>query len=109
MVERRQFVRYSAFMDVLYKPASTHAPIFRCRSRDVSQGGLRLYGDQDIGMGQMLELELKIPGDSSPVSAVGKVVWSKKTRAYCYEAGIQFEGITMYDRNRLVSYGMTAA
>jgi hypothetical protein len=61
-------------------PVSYRTPKIRTAKRRVSNlslGGVRIYSDERLNVGERLELEFFLP-DGQSVEAIGKVVWMRE-------------------------------
>ena len=67
---QRRFPRVKA--PIFYQPAGLLGP--RRRVVDIGLGGVRIYSDEALKIGQRLKLELFLPGDTS-VRCLMRVVW----------------------------------
>lgn len=58
---------------------------------DLSGGGMRIETEKDVPEGSVLALEISLPGTTSALIAIGKVVWSKwNDDRGKFEAGVDF-------------------
>jgi len=60
--------------------------------KNLSVGGVRIYSDEELGLGQTLELEFILPNGKT-VEAAAKVVWTKKQEPGSeglYDVGMEF-------------------
>ena len=97
--EKRRFPRAMA-------PVVCRVPrILNAKKRvsDLSLGGVRIYSDEHIEVGERLELQFLLP-DGSTVEAIAKVVWIKKMppgSAAAYDVGLEFLEMTDAARDKL--------
>jgi c-di-GMP-binding flagellar brake protein YcgR len=86
--ERRHYPRVT--LPVFYRiPA--HSPARR-QVQNLSLGGVRIYSDVELDIGQMLELEFFLPNGMT-IDATAKVVWVKSQppgSAGVFDVGLQF-------------------
>jgi uncharacterized protein (TIGR02266 family) len=104
--ERRKYPRLKA--PVFYRP--TGLPLLRAlrraakeRAVDISLGGVRIYSDDALTMGERLELDLFFPDDTT-LSAKGEVVWVNELPEGSparYDVGVRFDKMDEHDRSRL--------
>jgi len=89
--ERRRYVRISDSLKINYRIA-TYALRSNCRSADISEGGIRFNLYQKLEIGATLKLEIYLKDSAEPLSAIGRVAWTKETpgKEYPFEAGIEF-------------------
>jgi c-di-GMP-binding flagellar brake protein YcgR len=104
MTERRRFMRFDAFLDVMH--SALEGPAIKLRSclKDLSKEGMRISGENPLRKGSIIELEMKIPGDNVPVFATGEVAWSEKADKTAYDSGIRITKIESLDRAKLLDY-----
>ncbi len=97
--ERRRFPRVMA-------PVLCRVPrILTAKKRvtDLSLGGVRIYSDEHIEVGERLELQFLLP-DGSKAEAIAKVVWIKEMppgSAAAYDVGLEFLDMTGAAREKL--------
>lgn len=103
--ERRKFMRFDAFLIVLYELLGGKPLKAKSRLKDVSKEGLRLSLENGLPKGSILELEMTPPGQYVPIIAFGEVVWSRKTKGgYFYDVGLRLTKIKPQDKARLLDY-----
>ncbi len=110
MDERRQFVRIDTRLEVQY----TLLPSGRAKAsvtKNVSAGGICLFAEQRLPIGQVLQVSLKLLGREQPVNFTGEVRWceeyetiGKTTRQRSIEAGVQFVEIAPQDRDAIMQH-----
>ena len=72
--ERRQFPRIPLLTEVWVRHDSGHRT--HVKTRDLSRGGLCLETpDNAFDVGDKLNVEIRLPGDKTPVEAPAKVMW----------------------------------
>jgi Tfp pilus assembly protein PilZ len=74
--------------------------------QDLSVGGLRVVSDKSFKMGDILELEIEIPGKGM-VRSVAKVIWARTAeggKGKEFHAGIQFIPVYEDDLAKLKEY-----
>ena len=101
--ERRRYPRLAA--PVIYRPAGLR--LFhhrRSTAGDIGAGGMRVYSDEGLHLGERLELELLLP-DHRWIRVWVRVVWVTPADGVeaNYELGLQFTDIADQDRQRLAS------
>lgn len=69
------------------------------KTADVSLGGLYIMADHVPNIDSVLALEISLPGNSSPIAAFAKVVWSNATGG-----GLHFLSIKNEDVDSLNAY-----
>ncbi len=71
-------------------------------SVDLSEGGMKIFGPQGLGVGTVTEVILKLPRDFGVVTPKAMVVWQKEyEKDKRYEMGLQFVGISETLKNKL--------
>lgn len=113
MRERRQFVRTNGLVLVNFKVPDEHLE-GKSSAFDVSGAGLRITVDKQLAAGAQIEMELYLPGNSQPILARGRIVWSQKCKQETvniqasakeyFFAGIKFTAIDENNRERIISY-----
>ena len=73
-------------------------------SKDLSESGICLVGEQGLPEGKMLDLRFTLPGTEGIIQAFGKVMWSRKASVYLHEAGVTFWQIADNARQALVQF-----
>jgi c-di-GMP-binding flagellar brake protein YcgR len=103
--DRRQYPRLKA--PVFYRP--TGLALLRAlrrgkeRAVDISLGGVRIYSDDALTLGERLDLDLFLPDDTT-LSAKGEVVWVKELPEGSparYDVGVRFDKMDAHDQSRL--------
>ncbi|MFH1777272.1 MAG: PilZ domain-containing protein [Candidatus Omnitrophota bacterium] len=109
MVERREHPRVLQMLKIKYKQQGEEA-YKDCTSRDVSLGGIGLIIPEEFKPGQLIELEIKLPGTLFTLFIKGKIIWcfvdkkSKGTGEVLYRSGIMFLEMPEETKNRLKLY-----
>ena len=105
--EHRKFQRFDSFVNVHYK---YHDDVDSAEvaglTGDLSRDGLKLYTDQKIRIGGLVDLTIEIPDDPKSIKAHGEVVWcrvSDKETAR-YSVGVRFLGFDPVDKFRILDY-----
>ena len=86
--ERRRYQRVT--IPVFYRIPEHSAA--RRQVQNLSLGGVRIYSDEDLDIGQTLELEFFLPNGIT-IGAAAKVVWIKKQQPgseWLYDVGMEF-------------------
>jgi len=90
--DRRRYQRVLG--PVLYRIPDHSTP--KRQVINLSVGGVRIYSDEDLDIGQTLELEFFLPNGIT-IEAVAKVVWIKKKQAGSeglYDVGMEFTNLS---------------
>jgi c-di-GMP-binding flagellar brake protein YcgR len=109
--EQRRYPRLDAKVKIIYGVmARMHKP-FSSLSTNVSGGGICIPLERRLKKGEILELEMDLPGRRQPLFALGKVAWVKKVPAnakdakyYPFQAGIEFVAIEQDERESISKY-----
>ena len=104
MEEQRRFVRLATSIAIHYTITDSSARGTAPKmSAEISGGGVRFATGQRLPPGTQLELQLTLPGESTPVQAKGEVVWSGRFGHHRpYETGIRFTEIDPIQRGRMI-------
>lgn len=100
--ERRRYPRLKAA--AFFRPAGVRTLVqeWRNRVRDVSLGGMRIYSDEPVTVGDALELDVLSSGDLLTVTA--KVMWVDALAAGAparFDVGLAFVSLTAEVREQL--------
>jgi len=90
--DRRRYQR--VLVPVLYRIPDHSTP--KRQVKNLSVGGVRIYSDEDLDIGQTLELEFFLPNGIT-IEAAAKVVWIKKQQAGSeglYDVGMEFTNLS---------------
>ena len=90
MEEKRKFLRFSVSLDAKSMAAGWFRPKAKYSVKDVSREGLKLSAREAFKDGDMLELELSVPGKRPAITAMGQVVWNHKLGDAGYDIGLKF-------------------
>lgn len=105
MKENRKFTRLREPMSVTYRAAgkSKTARVFTSCTLDISGGGMRIEAKNDLRCGDLLEIDLEIPGWGEPVEIIGEVIWYKADKQ-SKQAGILFRDIEPREHHAVLDY-----
>ncbi|MFH1784515.1 MAG: PilZ domain-containing protein [bacterium] len=104
MEERRKFVRLQKPVEVKYKFASESSKDEETKTRDISEGGVRIMMNTKILPGNIIDLEIILPDTAEPIKALGETVWEEEFlegRNLAYEIGVKFIKISPKDREKI--------
>ena len=108
MQERRKYVRFDSTLTVTYRvPAKSLSGV--TFSLNLSAEGARLLAPK-LALGDTVELEVELPGDTQIVHAIGDVVWQDhqphpaSTKAPLYETGLRFSLVHPQDQTAFFQY-----
>lgn len=104
--ERRHFPRLAVSVPINYSVLSNGDHIM---TKNLSAGGLCITIYDDIGVGSRLTLKIYLPGESSPVVVIGKIVWKDEFIISSdpqkrFEVGVEFVNIDDADRDKIYQY-----
>jgi len=105
--EHRKYKRFDTYVTVHIKKhdAGASKEILGL-SGDLSRDGLKVFADEKLPLGTLLDLSIEIPDDPKAINARGEIVWCKKssedTSKYCF--GIHFVGLGAVDKFRVLDY-----
>jgi len=108
--ERRKHARIRKKLVVYYR-IITHPRIRnRCRTIDISEGGMKLLLNEKLDKGAMLEIKITIPRSGRNVEVEGGVAWAEEVSERdafgrrLFYAGIKFSAINDPGGSVLVEY-----
>jgi len=103
--DKRRYLRLGAFLEGTFQTEDgTHGLIMLI---NFSREGLKACLNRKVPVGNVLKLEVWMPGSIIPVFAKGSAVWIKKGNlawTYQYDAGIKIMNIEKEDRQRIIDY-----
>lgn len=91
-LDRRAYLRLNVTLDVSYKLKEKESLPMRSLGKDIALGGIRLFIQEELRAGTLLDLAIKVPGYDETCEATGEVIWNKKIEAEAsyYITGIKF-------------------
>ncbi len=108
-VEKRAYPRVPVKLPVKYRLVDDMAGIqsilemrkteTNTNTHDISLGGMYIVSDQKLTVGNILHLDITLPGKAKRLAAFGEVVWSKDSGA-----GLRFMMIKSEDLEALKSF-----
>jgi hypothetical protein len=101
-LEKRKFIRFSIALDAAGKKTSWMKPRGKYQVKDVSKEGMKIGSKAGLNPGDILELELTIPGKKKPITAAGEVAWSHKIGSSGYDIGLKFTTIKPEEKFELL-------
>ena len=116
MGAKREFVRLKLNVRVDWKKIIDGADSigrFPDATRDISAGGLCLNMDEELNIGDILQLKMELPSKKI-ISALGKIVWVREFRIdsrgekKMYDTGIEFSEIHDKDREEINKFVLTS-
>jgi len=108
--ERRKFVRLNLLVDVVYHKRPSTQKEKLSLSKNISGGGICLIVYEELKKSQLLELEIYLPEEETPIKALGKVAWVNEfvigdaSKGIRYDVGIEFVEIKGEDLGQVNKY-----
>ena len=110
MKERREYIRLSDSLQISYKVVTMPAGDTGSISRNIGGGGICFPTKHNVSTGDILQLEIRLPGLIEPIAATAGVVWvhtktdMQKERDFLYVVGIHFTEIDPVNRGKILNY-----
>lgn len=105
--EKRKRQRHNVFLEALHCTKADNASSM-IAINDISSEGIGVFLNEKVHAGDVVELELNVPKETTPVFVVGEVAWVSKNGNpdNTYRAGIRLAKISECDKHRLNKYLM---
>lgn len=107
-VERRGFSRLILAVGIKYSLLGKEAVLGGGNSKNISAGGICITVDEQVEVGDVMSLELNLPGDSRPIQAKGVVKWrnfvGSQDRKSRWDVGIEFMDIGEIDKKKIEKF-----
>ncbi len=104
MGDKRASKRFPVFSEIV-SCSITEQGCVKVDVTDVSSGGIGITTDQRMAKGDVVQLELKVPGDDIPMFVRGEIAWVEKDgKSGRYKVGIVLTRVERSDRARLVKF-----
>ena len=109
--ERRKYVRLKATVEIMYTVIGAPGEI-KVFSKNISAGGLCIMTKEQLADATPLQLEIRIPDLQGSIRALARVIWQKRFETageepqICFNTGIEFIGISDFDRFNINRYVM---
>jgi len=79
--ERRKHVRFQKSFDVVYALEKRPHLKNKCKTMDISEGGMKILIDQKLEKGAVMDLMVDLGGGSShPAEVEGEIMWSEESK-----------------------------
>lgn len=105
MEEKRKYMRFNASLEAKSRAAGWFRPRIRYLVKDVSREGFKVNTrDTLLKEGDLLELEMSLPGKKSTIEASGQVVWNNKLGDSGYNIGLRFKSIKPEDKFDILNF-----
>lgn len=112
MEERRRYIRLDTHLKINYRILQQSPAPTPTETLDIGGGGIRLFLNEPLKVGTLLELEIFFPGESKAVHCQGKLVWVEEFSIYQgtkeerkeLEGGIEFTNISPEEQDRIIKY-----
>ena len=103
MSEKRRFVRFDVEMGAIgkYKDA-----LRKIKINNFCREGIGIESNGSFSKGEILDMEMMIPGDNVPVFFEGEVAWTDNPGSHDkrHESGLKFKRISNEDRGRMLEF-----
>lgn len=103
--ERRKYNRYEELLKVTLCP-SKYLFEHDALSHDISEGGICLFTNYKIEIGQTIKLKIYLPELKKPVLTLGQITRRNETNdaKFSYLLGIQFIKISSEDHSKITAH-----
>ena len=104
-MDKRNYRRFPLFAEIFHCAVAEKKHI-KIGVKDISCDGIGVSSDETLHKGDVLELEMKVPGDDIPIFAVGQVTWvvaDRGKKSSC-RAGIRLTKIERNDKTRIIKF-----
>ncbi len=111
--EKRKFARLNILVDVAYKKQDAVKEEKLTLTKNISKGGICFIGYESLRESDIIDLQIYLPEDKNPVSAMARVVWVKEfligeiPKGKRYDVGVEFVQISEEDKTRIDRYILT--
>lgn len=111
--ERRKFVRLNILADVLYTKKALSEQEKVSLTKNISGGGICLIAYDDLHESDILDLQIYLPEDKAPITALGRVAWVNEfvvgdtSVGKRLDVGIEFIEIKENERVKIDKYVFT--
>ena len=109
--ERRKHVRFVKSFEVIYALEKRPHLKNKCRTLDISEGGMKILIDQKLEKGTIMDLMVGLGnGASEPAEVEGEIMWSEESKdpnsfgKRMFYSGIKFLAIKEPHGKRLSDY-----
>ena len=110
MIERRKFIRLSSAFTVGYRILDSSEKEKITFSKNISEGGICFVVEEELGVSELLDLNLYLPGDKEIISVTGRVIWIKECPEEgelgkrTFRVGIEFIGLDKKSAKKIDQY-----
>ena len=110
--DRRQHPRFPQSLTVVYSVTKKQPPASSgAKTKDVSEGGIRLVLDEKLPIGAYINLKISLPDSTQPAEVSGNVIWTEDApdikepsgKRFFY-SGIKFSSIKEPSGSYLIGY-----
>ena len=100
--ERRQFPRIPQPLEVKYRRTGVLGSVWRAiKTLNLSAGGMRFRDTETVELGDVLEVEIQLPGSHGVLTLQGCVVRSQFEASGVAELGVEFVDSTERQREAI--------
>lgn len=108
MQEKRRYVRLNIPLEVSYTIEGKEATPRKSITKNISPNGARFTVEEELSVGTVLNIDIKIPTKNEPIPIKAKIVWSKKESEQqgkeIYDAGFEFIQIPEQNKQEFFQY-----
>lgn len=107
MRERRKEARIDLSIKVKYKVLERSWVEDKTLSRNITSEGIQLAVSERLVKGNMLKMEIYLPGEAKPILATGAIVWVREAPEDWrsdFDAGVRITRMVSSDRDKLLRY-----
>ena len=106
-MEKREFIRLDVNLEVDYRILESLKQFKGVQTENVSEGGIRIMLPEKLEPRTHIELVIKIPNESEPVLAIGRIIWTKPdVWGGVHMTGIQLVHIRQGDKEKLYKHAL---
>ncbi len=108
--EKRKFARLNILVDVSYKKRESLKIERLTVTKNIGKGGICFVGYEALKESDIIDMNIFLPGEKSPMRITGKVVWVKEfvigepSRGTRYDVGVEFINIAQGDLEKVEKY-----
>lgn len=108
--ERRKHIRFKKMLEINYVVRKKPHIKNNCKTIDISEGGAKIFLDEKLSKGAIMDLHISIPDSKEIVAIEGEVVWSedasqdKESGKRFFYCGIKFFAIKEPSQVSLIEY-----
>ena len=85
--ERRYHTRFPLALSVKCSDKKSHTEILS-RTYDISHQGIGLLVNEELPLGNPVDLIITMPDTGEEITVKGKIIWQNPVDNYCYRVGV---------------------